>query len=302
MSFLNPTQAQIEDAHREAKNIAVRAQVGAQVSRVIVLLVLFFGAVAFLAPFYVCLCMALKTATEVATTQMWDWPKHPTFDNFHTLFTNPMLSFAMLTKNTITITSISTFGVVLSSALVAYAFARLDFAGKDRLFIVCISTMMLPGIVTMIPSYVMFAKIHWVNTFLPLTVPAFFGGGAFNIFLLRQFYMGLPRELDEAAFLDGASHWTIFTRIILPLSGPALATVGIFTFTGVWRDFMGPLLYLNDPSKQTLEVGLQSYNSVRGEEWHLLMAGSVIVSIPLIILFFIGQRWFVRSLVMTGGK
>jgi ABC-type glycerol-3-phosphate transport system permease component len=291
-----------DEAHRHAVRVAARAEAGAKVSRAVVLLVLLVGAIAFLAPFYVCLCMALKTASEVATTQMWDWPKHPTLDNFRTLFTNPVLSFLLLTKNTIFITTISTVGVVLSSALVAYGFARLDFAGRDRLFIVCISTMMLPGIVTMIPSYVMFAKIHWVDTFLPLTVPAFFGGGAFNIFLLRQFYLGIPRELDEAAFLDGASHWRIFSRIILPLSGPALATVGIFTFTGVWRDFMGPLLYLNDPSKQTLEVGLQSYNAVNGEQWHLLMAGSVIVSIPLILLFFIGQRWFVRSLIMTGGK
>jgi len=291
-----------DEAHRHAVRVAARAEAGAKVSRAVVLLVLLVGAIAFLAPFYVCLCMALKTASEVATTQMWDWPKHPTLDNFRTLFTNPVLSFLLLTKNTIFITTISTVGVVLSSALVAYGFARLDFAGRDRLFIVCISTMMLPGIVTMIPSYVMFAKIHWVDTFLPLTVPAFFGGGAFNIFLLRQFYLGIPRELDEAAFLDGASHWKIFSRIILPLSGPALATVGIFTFTGVWRDFMGPLLYLNDPSKQTLEVGLQSYNAVNGEQWHLLMAGSVIVSIPLILLFFIGQRWFVRSLIMTGGK
>src|SRR5204863_8803090 len=117
------------------------------------------------------------------------------------------------------------------------------------------------GVVTMIPTYVLFKYLHWVNSFYPLTVPAFLGGGAFYIFLLRQFMMGLPRELDEAAMLDGAIHWTIWRRVLLPLCGPALATVGIFTFIGAWRDFMGPLLYLNDIDKQTLELGLSTYNS-----------------------------------------
>jgi multiple sugar transport system permease protein len=298
---MKPIPTKAEEFAR-AKQSALRAQFGDQVSRIIVHIVLVLGAAMFLVPFYVCLCMALKSKSEMAVTQMWDWPKQPSLDNFQTLLNHPILSFSLMAKNTIMITTVTTVGVVLSAALVAYAFARLEFAGKDRLFIVCISTMMLPGIVTMIPSYVIYAKIHWVNTFLPLTVPAFFGGGAFNIFLLRQFYLGIPRELDEAAFIDGANYWTIFRKIMLPLSGPAMATVGIFTFSGVWRDFMGPLMYLNDPNKQTLEVGLQSYNSVRGDEWHLLMAGSVLVSIPLIILFFIGQKWFVKSLVMTGGK
>jgi ABC-type glycerol-3-phosphate transport system permease component len=268
----------------------------------VVLAVLFAGAIAFLLPFYVSLCMALKAQSEVATTSLWAWPRHPTLENFQTVLANPSLSFPLLLRNTVLITTISTLGVVLSSAVVAYGFARINFAGRDRLFLVTLATMMLPGIVTMIPNYVVFAHLHWVNTFLPLTVPAFFGGGAFNIFLLRQFYLGLPRELDEAAFLDGASYWTIFTRIVLPLSGPALATVAIFTFSGGWRDFMGPLLYLNQPDKQTLEVGLQTYQSLKGEEWHLLMAGSVLVSIPIVIIFFIGQRWFIKGIVMTGGK
>ena len=162
--------------------------------------------------------------------------------------------------------------------------------------------MMLPGIVTMIPTYVIYAKIGWVNSFLPLTVPAFFGGGAFNIFLLRQFIMGIPAELDEAAILDGANHWTIFSRIILPLSGAALATVGILSFMGSWKDFMGPLLYLNDPELQTNELGLSTYNALQSSKWHLIMAGSTMVMIPIVILFFVGQRYFVKGLAMTGGK
>jgi ABC-type glycerol-3-phosphate transport system permease component len=247
------------------------------------------------------LVMSLKSQNEVATTSMWAWPRDLTFGNFREVWSNPNVSFLLFLKNTTFITTIVTIGVVLSSSIVAYAFARLDFAGRDRLFLVLLATMMLPGIVTMIPSYVMFAKIGWVNTFYPLTVPAFFGS-AFFIFLLRQFYMGIPREMDEAALLDGAGHWTIFSRIIVPNSKPSLITVGLFTVMGTWRDFMGPLIYLNDPEKQTLEQGLRTYMTLRAEKWHLLMAGSVLVIVPLIIIFFIGQRYFVKGIVMTGGK
>ncbi len=266
-----------------------------------VLLLLITGAIVFMLPFYVMLVMALKTQNEVATTSMWTWPASPSFDNFREVLSNPNVSFALFLKNTSFLTFISTIGVVLSSSVIAYGFARIEFAGRDRLFLVLLGTMMLPGIVTMIPQYVMYAKIGWVNTFLPLTVPAFFGS-AFFIFLLRQFYMGIPRELDEAAILDGAGHWRIFTRIIVPSSKPALITVAMFSFMGAWRDFMGPLLYLNDPDKQTLELGLRTYMALRAEKWHLLMAASVLVVIPLVIIFFIGQRYFVKGIVMTGGK
>ncbi|MGV3614743.1 MAG: carbohydrate ABC transporter permease [Fimbriimonas sp.] len=285
----------------QARSSARRSEAGNRMNRALVLLVLFAGAVAFIVPYYVTVAMSLKTQAELATTSMWAWPKEPTFDNFRSVLTNPNVVFSVLLRNTVFITVLNVIGTLLSCSAAAYAFARLSFAGRDRLFLVLLGTMMLPGLVTMVPGYVLFANVGWINTFLPLTVPAFFGG-AFNIFLLRQFFMGIPRELDEAAVLDGAGHWTIFSRVIVPLSGPALATVGIFTFMGVWRDLQGPLLYLNDPEKQTLELGLRTYAALNGEKWHLLMAGSVIVSIPIIILFFVGQRYFVKGLVMTGGK
>lgn len=279
-----------------------RATVLSKLERLVVLAVLFTGSIAFIVPFYVTLAMSLKSEAELATTSMWSWPRHVTFENYRIVLTNPIVSFEMFLRNTVIITAISTVGTLLGCTVVAYGFARLQFAGRDRLFIILLATMMLPGLVTMIPSYVVFAKIHWVNTFYPLTVPAFFGGGAFNIFLLRQFFRGIPRELDEAAVLDGASHWTIFRRIIMPSSGPALATIGIFTFMGSWRDFVGPLLYLDDADKQTLELGLRTYQSLNGSKWHLIMAGTVLVSIPIIILFFVGQRYFVKGIVMTGLK
>ncbi|MBL8049377.1 MAG: carbohydrate ABC transporter permease [Chthonomonas sp.] len=268
----------------------------------LVTILLIVGSLIFLLPFYVSLAMSLKTPQELATTPAWSWPQQVTWANYHEVLSNPNVKFAKLFSNTVIIATVATFGVILSASLVAYAFAKMKFAGRDRLFVVLLSTMMLPAIVTTIPTYYLFKELRWVNTILPLTVPAFFGGGAFNIFLLRQFFMGIPKELDEAAKMEGASHWTIYARIILPLSSSALATVGIFCFIYNWRDFMGPLIYLNDPDKQTLELGLATYNSLRAEQWHLLMAGSVLVTIPLILIFLAGQRYFVKGLALTGFK
>jgi ABC-type glycerol-3-phosphate transport system permease component len=284
------------------RRAAVRAERTAAAVRIGMWFVLLVGAALFILPLYIMVAMSLKSPTEIANTTMWSWPKQVTFDNFHQVLTNPNASFVLFFKNSTVITVISTFGVVLSSSLVAYPFARMRFRGRDRLFILLLSTMMLPAIVTMIPTYLIYKELRWVDTFLPLTVPAFFGGGAFNIFLLRQFFMGIPRELDEAAILDGASHATIFWRVILPNSGAALATVGIFCFIYSWRDFMGPLLYLNSPEHQTLEVGLRTYQVLQQEHWDLLMAGSVLAVVPLVVLFIVGQRYFTKGIVMTGMK
>lgn len=291
----------VGDAERWRK-AAIRSERTALCTRVGMWLVLLIGAALFILPLYIMIAMSLKDAGQIATTSMWSWPKQPTVDNFKTVLTNPNASFLLFFKNSTIVAVVSTVGVLLSSSLVAYPFARMKFRGRDRLFILLLSTMMLPAIVTMIPTYLIYKELRWVDTFLPLTVPAFFGGGAFNIFLLRQFFMGIPRDLDEAALLDGASHATIFWRVIMPNSGAALATVGIFCFIFNWRDFMGPLLYLNSPEKQTLEVGLRTYQVLLAEHWDLLMAGSVLVVIPLLVLFIVGQRYFTKGIVMTGLK
>ena len=288
--------------HKQAQTSANKAAFAKLTGRTLTLTLLAVGAIVFLVPFYVMVAISLKTKAELGASSIWSWPQHPTLENFKYVLENPNVSFGLFLKNTAVISFLATFGVLFSSSLVAYAFARLRFPGRDRLFLLLLSTMMLPGIVTMIPTYVMYAKVGWVNTFFPLTVPAFFGGGAFNIFLLRQFIMGIPMELDEAAILDGANHWTIFSRIIMPLSGAALATVGILSFMYQWKDFMGPLLYLNDPDLQTNELGLSTYNALQASQWELIMAGSVMVMIPIIILFLVGQRYFVKGLAMTGGK
>jgi ABC-type glycerol-3-phosphate transport system permease component len=290
------------DEQKYYRRRAKVAERGKQFSRLLIWVLLVVGALAFMMPLYLMLTMSLKTPAELATTSEWAWPQNPTLDNFRQVIQNPFVPFATLFQNTLVITVLTTLGTLLSSALVAYAFARMQFRGRDRLFILVLSTMMLPGLVLMIPTYILYAKLQWVNTFYPLIVPAWFGGGAFNIFLLRQFFMTLPRELDEAAVLDGAGHWTIFSRIIMPLSVPALVTVGLFSFVFHWRDFMGPLLYLNDPNLQTLEVGLQTYRTMNNNEWHLIMAGATLVTIPLIVIFFLGQRYFVKGIALTGGK
>lgn len=294
-----PFSAQEHEKYRQATR---RAEIATSVARFVMWVALVIGSIAFMTPLYLMLTMSLKSSGEIATTTAWEWPKHLTLENFDKVLTNPNAPFFLFFKNTLVICTFTTIGVVLSSSLVAYAFARLSFRGRDRLFVLLLSTMMLPGIVLMIPTYKLYSYLHWIDTFNPLIIPAFFGGGAFNIFLLRQFFMGIPRELDEAAKIDGASYATIFWRILMPNSGAALATVGVFCFIYNWRDFMGPLLYLNSPEKQTLELGLRTYQSLQSEQWHLLMAGAVIVMIPLLIIFLIGQKWFVRGIVMTGGK
>jgi multiple sugar transport system permease protein len=279
-----------------------RAVLGERIAKAVAVLLLIAGSLIFLMPFWVSGTMSLKTSAEIAKTPVWSVPQAATLANYKEVLTGSEVNFFELFRNTLIIASAATVGVVLSCSLVAYPFARLRFRGRDKLFILLLSTMMLPGIVVLIPSYLLFKELHWVNTFLPLIVPSWFGGGAFNIFLMRQFYMGIPRELDEAALIDGASHFTIWRKVLIPLSKPALATVGIFAFIYNWRDFMTPLVFLNDTSKQTLEVGLSTYSALQQEKYHLLMAGSVLVMIPLIVLFFIGQRYFVKGIVMTGIK
>lgn len=209
--------------------------------------------------------------------------------------------FAIYLRNTLFLCAMTVFGAVLSSAIVAYGFARIRFRGRDALFYLMISTMALPGQVTMIPQFALFRGLGWYGTYLPLIVPAFCGN-AFFIFLMRQFFGTIPEELSEAARIDGCSEWRIFWRVLLPLSKPALATCALFQFLATWNDFLGPLIYINDPSKYTLAYGLQQFMSAYGGKWAQLMAGACIFTIPIIILFFFAQRTFIQGIATTGSK
>ena len=279
-------------------------RVGADSRRAAWLLFLLAGAGAILTliPFYLMVALSLKTGEEVAQSP-WALPHVPQWVNYVRAWTieGTNVTFADFFRNTLVIAVLSTLGTVLSSSVVAFGFSRLRFPGRDRLFTLLIATMMLPGIITLLPTYIGFRYLHWIDTLYPLIVPAFFGG-AFNIFLLRQFFLTLPRELDEAARLDGASYFQIYWNVLMPLCRPALVTVGLFAFIYAWKDLMAPLIYLNSTQNQTLELGLRTFQTIRGTEWNLLMAGSVIVLIPLLVLFFAGQRYFIQGIVMTGLK
>lgn len=268
----------------------------------LVVFALILGAVIFMAPMAQMLLTALKTREEAQVTGPWTLPQRPTPENFTSVLFGTDLSFFRFFLNTVVIAVLTTVGTVATASMAAFAFARLKFRCRDRLFVLLLATMMLPGVVTIIPSYMLFASVGWVNTNLPLWVPAWLGGGAFNIFLLRQFLMGIPRELDEAAKLDGAGYGTIFLKVLLPLSKPALATVGVFTFVGSWSDFLGPLIYLNDREKMTLEMGLRTFQSVQTTQTHLLMAATLITLLPIVAIFLFAQRYFVRGITLTGGK
>jgi multiple sugar transport system permease protein len=213
--------------------------------------------------------------------------------------------FGTFFKNTVIITFVGMTGQLLSSSAVAFSFARLRWSGRDVLFMVVLATMMLPYQVTLIPVFIIFKKLNWVDTLLPLTVPAFFGGGAFNIFLLRQFMMSIPLEMDDAARIDGCGTADIYARIIIPMARPALITVGIFSFLAHWNDFIGPLIYLNSTSNYTLSLGLriiQGYGGYGIQRWDLLMAASLIVMFPVLLLFFFAQRYFIQGVVVSGVK
>lgn len=212
------------------------------------------------------------------------------------------MNFLVALKNTLTITVLCLIGQVSSASLVAYGFARIRFPGRDFLFALVLSTMMLPSQVTMIPMFILFRSLGWVDTFKPLIVPSFFGGGAFFIFLLRQFFLTIPKDLEDAARIDGCGRFRIFLQIILPLAKPALITVSIFSFMSHWNDFMGPLIYLNSEHKRTLAIALQSFQGQYTADWNLLMAASVVVLIPVLVIFFTLQRYFVEGIVLTGLK
>ena len=203
--------------------------------------------------------------------------------------------------NTAFITGMAIIGKVLSITLVAFAFARLRWWGRDVLFLIMLATMMLPPHITLIPQFILFSKLGWINTYLPLIVPDFFGG-PWLTFLVRQYFLGIPRELDAAARIDGCSSFGVYRRIILPLAKPAVIIIVIFVFNGVWNEFLLPLIYLHSPEKYTLALGLRFFQGESSNDWHLLMAASLLTMLPVITLFFAAQKYFMQGIVFTGVK
>ena len=255
-------------------------------------------------PLFWTVSSSLQTWQELRSFEPHLLPSVPQWTNYSDVFA--AVPYARWLANSFLIVLITIPGTILTATFTAYAFARFNFYGRDQWFILMLSTMMIPRVVTFIPQYLLFFKIGLINTYIPLTIGAWLGGGAFMIFLLRQFIMSIPRDLDEAALMDGASPFRILFSVITPLMKPALTTVAILTFLGDWNDFFGPFIYLNKPVLFTAAVGLRTFQYIPLETTdprdHLLMAAAAIMTIPMILLFVAAQRYFISGVVLTGLK
>lgn len=260
--------------------------------------VLMIIGVIFALPLYWLVTSSLKTQVQSSAFPPAWWPHPVDVHNYPEAFRSA--PFGTYFRNTLFYCISTVVGVTLSSSLVAYGFARIQWKGRDALFMVMLATMMLPFLVTMIPQFVLFHYLGLVGTLLPLIIPTFFGGSVFSTFLLRQFFMTIPESLSDAARVDGASEFLIYWRIILPLARPALATVALFQFIFAWNDFLGPLIYTTNPSTYTLALGLQHFLSSYNIQWGLLMAGAAIMTAPIVFIFFFAQKTFIQGINITG--
>lgn len=270
-------------------------------SKWVTLLILTLGAITIMVPFYWMISTSLKAPGNLYLYPPQWIPNPIRWNNFREVWET--VPFATFTKNTAVIVILVMIGTLLSCSFSAYGFARLRAPGRDFIFLMVLATMMLPSAVTLVPTYIAFNKLGWINSILPLVVPSFFGA-PFYIFLLRQFYLSIPKEIEESGRIDGASSFRIWWDLMLPLTKPALATVAVFTFFATYNDFFGPLIYLNSESKQTIAVGLSYFTGSRnvGPQMHLLMAMTLMATIPSLIVFIFAQRYFVQSIVTTGLK
>lgn len=277
-------------------------------SKAFVYIFLYVGAAVCLVPFYWLIRSSLMDMNQIFQFPLVWIPSPFRFENYIEALT--ALPFGRYFINTGIIVVSCVAGIIISCSLSAYGFSRIKWPGRDVVFAIVMTSIMLPYFATLIPSFVMWKSVGLVNTYVPLILPSWFGvgtasifgGGMFNIFLLRQFFRSLPKELDEAAFIDGAGHFRIFFSIIVPLSTPAIICTGLFTFLNTWNDFIGPLIYLNGEEMYTLQLGLRTFIGMYASQWHLMMAAATVVLIPVIILFFIGQRYFVEGIATTGIK
>jgi len=288
----------------EYRTTQVRAPRRRLAMNVVYYVLLSAAALMFFFPFFWTLTTSLKRPSEILLFPPTVFPEVPQWHNYVRVFEK--VPFVRWTGNTLFIVGASTLGMLLTASLAAYAFARFEFKSRDALFIITLGTMMLPAQVTLIPQFVLFHKLGWIDTFRPLWVPSWFGGGAFAIFLLRQFIMSLPRDLDEAAIIDGAGYIRIYWNVLMPLCKPVLATLAVISIISHWNDFLGPLIYIRTMEKFTLAVGLNyfRFNSESGGQplQHLLMAASVLTTLPLVVLFFSAQQYFVQGIALTGIK
>lgn len=279
----------------DADNIARRRH------RPFTVLLLVGFSIVFILPFAWMVATSLKPLNETMTLPPKWLPSEPQWRNYPDAM-EAMGPFWLYARNSLLLALLNVVGTVASSALVAYGFSRIEWRGRDNVFLLLLATMMIPFPVVMVPVYTLFRELGWIGTFAPLWVPSFLAG-AFNVFLLRQFFLSIPKDLTEAARIDGCGEFRIFWQIILPLAKPALLTVALFQFMATWNDFLGPLIFLVRQEQFTLALGLQNFQSLQGgTAWHWLMAASTLVVLPVILLFFLTQRTFIRGISTTGLK
>ncbi|WP_019006604.1 carbohydrate ABC transporter permease [Cohnella laeviribosi] len=265
----------------------------------VVYAILILFALAFILPFLWLVLGSFKSSTELfANPPVW-LPSRLHWENYATGFTE--FPFLLYLRNTLLIAAVNIVGAVVSNTMIAYGFSRIDWKYRDGVFVLVLATMMLPFQVTMIPLFILFQKLGWIGTFLPLMVPAFFGNPYF-IFLLRQFFVGIPKELSQSAKVDGASEFRIYWQMIVPLSMPVVTTVMIFSFTHAWGDFIGPLVFLSDNKLYTLSLGIQQIMSENDPRWPLLLAVGVSMTLPVIVIFFLLQKYFIQGITFSGIK
>lgn len=275
---------------RRARRVAIAAVLYALLALVAVLM---------LGPFLWMLSSSLKAEGDIFLFPPRAIPNPPQWHNY--VETVQAMPFHLFTLNSFKIATLGTVGSVLTCSLAAYAFARLQFPGREKLFVVLLATMMIPGQVTMIPTFLIMKFIGWTNSHNALIAPHFFGG-AFGTFLLRQFFLTIPNDLEDAARVDGASHFRIYWQIFVPLAKPALATLAVFVFMGAWNDLVGPVIYLSDIEKMTLTVGLAMFRGYNIVRWHLVMAGAVINVVPILTIYVLAQKYFVQGVTLSGLK
>lgn len=286
-------------SERTRAEVPARRRLLGALRKVMVYGLLIGGGLIFAFPFYWLVTTSLKPVDMIMADPPQWFPNPIAFSNFAELMdTAPVLYWV---RNTVVVTFLGTIFYTASSVLAAYGFARHPFPGSRVIFFVVLATMMMPGHITIIPRFILFRELGWLDTLLPLIVPTLFGS-AFYIFLLRQFFLTIPRDLDEAAELDGANTLQILWDILLPLARPAVVTVALFAFIEQWSDFLEPFIYLSSPENLTLQVGLRWFSTQYGTQFHLMMAGSVLAMAPVVLLFFFAQKQFIQGITLTGLK
>jgi multiple sugar transport system permease protein len=270
------------------------------ITHALIYFILIVGTIITLFPLYWMIRTALVGSDQIFEAVPTFFPKNLEFHNFiDALQAQPFDKF-FLNSGIVTVGNI--IGVLLTSSLSAYGFSRVDWPGRDKVFGLMLTALMLPFAVVMIPQFIGWRLLDLTDSLAPLIIPAFFGGGLFNIFLLRQFFMGIPRDLDEAAYMDGANHFTVYLKIILPLSSQSMIVIGLFTFLNNWNDYLAPMMYLSSQKNYTLMLGLTLFQGSYSSQWNLMMAAVSIVVIPSLIVFLFAQRYFIEGITMTGVK